>query len=80
MGIDKDDGGENTREDVMIDANVENVGSAEKRTKVENEKGFAYSRFKPKEGETEGEGEREKNGRGFAVRLFALGGFTRRSR
>ena len=56
MGIDKDDGGENTREDVMIDANVENVGSAEKRTKVENEKGFAYSRFKPKEGETEGEG------------------------
>ena len=56
MGIDKDDGGENTREDVMIDANVENVGSAEKRTKVENEKGFAYSRFKPKEGESEGEG------------------------
>ena len=47
-------GGENrnsgSREDVMMmDANVEDVGSAEKRTKVENEKGFAYSRCKPKD-------------------------------
>ena len=47
-------GGENrnsgSREDVMMmDANVEDVGSAEKRTKVENEKGFAYSRCKSKD-------------------------------
>ena len=47
-------GGENrnsgSREDVMMmDANVEDVRSAEKRTKVENEKGFAYSRCKPKD-------------------------------
>ena len=45
-----------SREDVMMmDANVEDVGSAEKRTKVENEKGFAYSRCKSKDGREEKE-------------------------
>ena len=55
MEIDRKDDGR--REGVMVDANaVENVGSAGKRTKVENEKGFAYSRFKPKEETTGGKG------------------------